>query len=115
MIFHALKELSRKWRWTLVFTINLSFGFIGFMSLLSFQGAIEDKILINSKQILTADLSINARKKISESDVLKAKKIIQELNISVEDQSYFVELLAMLKTDKKSQLVSVKAIDEKFS
>lgn len=114
MIFHAIKELIRKWRWTMVFTINLSFGFIGFISLLSFQNAIEEKILVNSKQILTADLSINARKKISESDIAKAKKIIQDLNITIEDQSYFVELLAMLKTDKKSQLVSVKSIDEKY-
>lgn len=114
MILHSLKELFRKWRWTAVFTLNLSFGFIGFISLLSFQSAIEQKILLNSKQILTADLSINARKKISNNDIETAKKIIKELNITIEDQSYFVELLAMLKTDKKSQLVSVKAIDSKY-
>lgn len=114
MIGHAFKELIRKWQWTLVFIINLSFGFIGFISLLSFQSAIEEKILTNSKQILTADLSINARKKIPLTEIEKVRKTLQELNIEIESNSYFIELLGMLKTDTKSQLVSIKAIDDKY-
>lgn len=114
MIAHALKELVRKWRWTLVFVFNLSFGFIGFISLLSFQNSIENKILLDSKKILTADLSISARKKIATTEIDKTKKIIRDLGIKIESESYLTEFMAMLKTSEKAQMVSVKAIDANY-
>jgi putative ABC transport system permease protein len=114
MIKYAIKEIFRKWKWSLIFCLNLSFGFIGFISLLSFQNSIEEKVLLNSKQILSADLSVNARKKIPATEIDKVKKVINELKIEIQAESYFIEFLAMLKTESKSQIVSVKAIDSNY-
>ena len=62
----ALKELIVKWKWSLIFICNLAFGFIGFTAVLSYQDAINKNAKTNSKQILSADLAISARKKIPE-------------------------------------------------
>lgn len=114
MIVYAIKEIIRKWQWSLIFSFNLSFGFVGFISLLSFQNSIENKIQLNAKQILSADLSINSRKKISPLEIEKAKKVLDKFEIKTEATSYFMEFLAMLKTKDKSHLVSVKAIDGNY-
>lgn len=106
----ALKELTTKWKWSLVFICNLAFGFIGFTTVLSFQNAIEQNAKANSKQILSADLAISARKKIPDSEIQKAENYLKNKNIKY-SKTKVTEFFAMLSQADKSHLVLVKAVD----
>lgn len=109
----ALKELLVKWKWSLVFVCNLAFGFIGFTAVLSFQSAIERNARNNSKQILSADLSISARKKIPDSELKKAEDYLKSKNI-IYSKTKVTEFFAMISVKDRSQLVLVKAIDNLY-
>ncbi len=109
----ALKELANKWRWSLIFVLNLAFGFIGFTTVLSFQNAIEENAKANSKQILSADLAISARKKIAETDVQKAEDYLKSKNIQFK-RTKVTEFFAMVSQGDRSHLVLVKAIDNLY-
>ncbi len=109
----ALKELATKWKWSLIFVCNLAFGFIGFTTVLSFQNAIEQNAKANSKQILSADLAISARKKIPDSDIQKTEDYLKNKNIKY-SKSKVTEFFAMISQGDRSHLVLVKAVDNLY-
>jgi putative ABC transport system permease protein len=114
MMRMAFKELLRKWRWSLTFALNLGLGFIGFISILSYRQAIEKNIETNSKAVLAADLSISARKTIPEDVLLKVDQVLTEFKFVNFQRSKVVELFAMMQKGTKSQLVTVKAVDDLY-
>jgi putative ABC transport system permease protein len=93
--------------------LNLAFGFVGFTAVLSFQNAIEENAKANSKQILSADLAINARKKIAETDIQKAEDYLKSKNIQFK-RTKVTEFFAMVSQGDRSHLVLVKAIDNLY-
>ncbi len=109
----AIKELVIKWKWSLIFVCNLAFGFIGFTAVLSYQAAIERNAKKNSKQILSADLAISARKKIPELELGKVEDYLRDKNISF-TKSKVTEFFSMVSIKDRSQLVAVKAIDSVY-
>ena len=109
----AIKELFVKWKWSLIFVCNLAFGFIGFTAVLSYQAAIERNAKKNSKQILSADLAISARKKISDLELEKVETYLKNKKISY-TRSKVTEFFAMVSIKDRSQLVAVKAIDSVY-
>lgn len=109
----AIKELIVKWKWSLIFVCNLAFGFIGFTTVLSFQNAIEQNAKANSKQILSADLAISARKAIPESELKKAEDYLNKSNISF-TRTKITEFFAMVSFGERSHLVLVKAVDNLY-
>lgn len=114
MIFKlAIKELIVKWKWSLIFICNLAFGFIGFTTVLSFQNAIEQNAKANSKQILSADLAISARKQIPQSELKKAEDYLNQRKISF-TRTKITEFFAMVSLGDRSHLVLVKAIDNMY-
>lgn len=109
----ALKELVAKWKWSLIFVFNLAFGFIGFTTVLSFQNAIQQNAKSNSKQILSADLAISARKKIPELEIQKTEDYLKSKNIKY-SKTKVTEFFAMISQADRSHLVLVKAVDNLY-
>lgn len=109
----AVKELVVKWKWSLIFILNLAFGFIGFSTVLSFQNSIEKNAKANSKQILSADLAISARKKIPEAELKKAEDYLTSKNIKF-TKTKVTEFFAMASAKDRSHLVLVKAVDNLY-
>lgn len=110
---HAIKELVIKWKWSLIFVFNLAFGFIGFSAVLSYQAAIDRNAKANSKQILSADLAISARKKIPDSELKKTEDYLKSKKIPF-SKTKVTEFFAMISVKDRSQLVLVKAIDNLY-
>ncbi len=110
MLFQlALRELWRSWRFGLFFIFNLSLGLTGFVSLEAFKEAIQTRIELNSKALLSADIAVSARRQITAGE---HAKILQVVGSAPEAVTY--EFFAMLATAKESRLVLVKAIDANF-
>lgn len=109
----AVKELLKKWKWSLVFIINLSFGLIGFTSIMAYQKAIENNLTSNAKQILSADLSISARRRLTTTEINKAESFLTENKIMFV-KTEAMDFFAMLNFKGKTQLVLVKAIENSY-
>lgn len=106
----ALRELRRSWKFGLFFIFNLSLGLAGFISLKTFNNALEQEIKSNSKAVLSADLAVSSRRELSESEL---KLMRAQLPAgTIEGKAY--EFFAMLNSSKGSRLVLVKAIDQTY-
>lgn len=111
MLFRlALRELIRSWRFGLFFIFNLSLGLTGFVALQAFNAALENEIAGNAKAILAGDVSVSARRELTEEELAGVRSTLP--SGSVESKNY--EFYAMLSSDKGSRLVLVKAIDDKY-
>lgn len=104
----AWRELIRSWRFGLFFIFNLSLGLIGFISLQAFNEALTEQIKLNSKNILSADMAVSARRELTKEELLKMRSVLPQDT----QEAKIYEFFAMLSSGKGSRLVLVKAIDE---
>lgn len=106
----ALRELVRSWRFGLFFIFNLSLGLTGFVALQAFNSALSDQIKLNAKSILSADISVSARRELTAEEQNKMREVFP----SETAESKIYEFFAMLNSTKGSRLVLVKAIDRSY-
>lgn len=106
----ALRELIRSWRFGIFFIFNLSLGLAGFISLQAFNEALESQIKLNAKSILSADISVSARRELSNDEQTKMRGVFPKGT----QESKIYEFFAMLSSTKGSRLVLVKAIDSSY-
>ncbi|MGZ3771558.1 MAG: ABC transporter permease [Bdellovibrio sp.] len=106
----ALRELIRSWRFGLFFIFNLSLGLIGFVSLQAFNESLTEQIKLNAKNILSADLSVSARRELTQEEQKQMRAVFPKGT----QESKIYEFFAMLNSAKGSRLVLVKAIDEAY-
>lgn len=104
----AWKDLSRFWKFSLFFILNLSIGLTGFLSLETFKEALKDYLSQNARQILAGDLAVTARRELSEAE----KKVLEQ--IQSKDRSLSYDFFAMAASGSQSRLVLVKAIEANF-
>lgn len=104
----ALRELTRSWRFGLFFIFNLSLGLTGFVSLQAFNEALETQIKLNAKSILSADISVSARRELTADEQNKMRAAFP----AGSEESKIYEFFAMLGSEKGSRLVLVRAIDQ---
>lgn len=106
----AWRELIRSWRFGIFFIFNLSLGLTGFMSLQAFNEALDRQIKLNAKSILSADISVSARRELTEEEQRKMRGVLPQGT----QESKIYEFFAMLSSKKGSRLVLVKAIDKSY-
>lgn len=111
----SLKEIIRSWQFSLSFILSLSLGLSGFLIIESYRGALEKTITRNSKNILSADIEISARRKITDQELKAARKVISDASedFLVTEMPYY-EFMAMANTPQGSRLVTVKAISDSY-
>ncbi|QDK43960.1 ABC transporter permease [Bdellovibrio sp. ZAP7] len=111
MIFRlAVRELIRSWRFGLFFIFNLSLGLTGFVSLQAFNVTLQDELARNAKNILSADLSVSARRELTEAEQAAMKSVLPPGT----ETGRIYEFFAMMSSSKGSRLVMVKAIDSSY-
>ncbi|MEK2689715.1 ABC transporter permease [Bdellovibrio sp. GT3] len=111
MIFKlAIRELVRSWRFGLFFIFNLSLGLTGFVSLQAFNVTLQDELQKNAKNILSADLSVSARRELTEAEQEAMKSVLPPGT----QTGRIYEFFAMMNSAKGSRLVMVKAIDDSY-
>ncbi len=108
----SFKDLINNKRFVILFILNLSLGLSGFISLTTFKSSIAHTISNKSKTILGADLSIRARRPITEEERQTVKDVLGEYYV---DESYSVSMFSMVANqDGLSRLVQIKAIESNY-
>lgn len=107
ILTQATKDIWRSWRFSLFFIMSFSLGLSGFFILDTFKYALNREVAQNAKNILSADFTISARRKISDQEQEKVQNVISETAIKSEAYEFF----AMMNSHKGTRLVLVKAID----
>jgi putative ABC transport system permease protein len=109
MIFRfAYRDLLRHWRFSLFFVFNLAIGLTGFVTLETFKNALQDHLTTNAKNILAADIAVEARRELSDNEIQLFQKIPATATSVVYD------FFAMASVIDQSKLVMVKAIEGGF-
>lgn len=108
---YACKNLVRKKSYSLFFLLNFSISLIAIFSLFLFQNSIESYIRTNAKQILTAEVSVSARRELNKQE----EKVLKEnLGSDVFRQSKNIQAYSMGYAGEKSRLILIKGIDTNF-
>lgn len=107
----ALKNLKRKTSYSFFFGFNFCISLSAIFILSFFQSGIENYIRQNAKQLLTGEISISARRDLSDTE-----KQILEKNYSnqIIRTSENINTYSMLYKEDSSRLVLIKAVDENF-
>lgn len=105
------KDLGGRLSFVRLFILNLSLGLTSLLAIEGLGGSIRSTISQQSKNILGADLTISARRPISDRDIEKAKSILP----TDHKYAYVKELYSMVRGEKpNSRMVQVKAISGEF-
>ena len=106
----ALKEIRNNSRFSLFFIINLTLGLIGFIALDSFKASIHQHLEQNSKNILTADLSVRSNQPFTEEELALFADVIGD-QAEISEQIHFISMVA---GNQNSRMVRIIGIDENF-
>ena len=106
----AFKEIWGHKKFSLFFIANLTLGLIGFLSLDAFKASFHNQLLSNSKTILTADLSISARRHLTPEEVQNSLKILPQTVRKQETVTFY----SMVASKEKSRLIEIVGIEDAF-
>lgn len=106
----AKQEILGHKKFSLFFILNVSLGLIGFISLDGFKNSFRDHLKKNSKELLTADISVSARRMLKQQELDISAKVLplESKKTSV------ISLYSMVAAQGSSRLVNIKAIDHAF-
>jgi len=96
------------------FILNFAIGLTGFVAIDSFKVGIQKSLKENSKEYLSADLVVSARRKLLNSEVQTAVDSFKEMKINSYQEGKLVEFFTMVATPNGSRLVQLKAVDESY-
>lgn len=89
--------------------INLVIGLLGFGILDSFKQSFENKITSSSKQLLGADLSISARRRLTPDELKVADRLMPQSS-----RTKITTVYSMAQSKARSGLLELKAIEEAY-
>jgi len=105
----AALELIRYKNITLFLVLNLALGLVGFFLLQIFQKSLTLQSEKKAQVILGGDLSISARRIITEDEIKK-----WETQFKFIKKTKFISLFSMLRTTRDSRLVNVAVFDDQY-
>jgi putative ABC transport system permease protein len=106
----ALKDILNHKRFSLLFVANLSFGLIGLALIQNLSVIIEDALQSRSKSVLGADLSVGARRALTE----KENEILNKNLPNKTESTKTFESFTMLAGNNNTRLVEMKAIQKDY-
>lgn len=93
---------------------NFTLGLTGFVALDSFKVGIQKAIKANAKEYLSADLTVSARRLLTDQEAQIAKTEFTRLGVASFEESRMVEMFTMVNTPGGSRLVQLKIVDEQY-
>lgn len=106
----ALRILRNEKLFSVFFTLNLALGLSGYLTIESFKDSLSTIIAGQAQDILGGDLSVSARRPLTEMEV----RAIQEALPEGTQSSRVIEFFAMLTSNRNTSLVLVRAVDENY-
>jgi putative ABC transport system permease protein len=106
----AWREITNNKRFALFFIFNLTLGLLGFVILDSFKVAFDKSLDDRSRNLLSADLSISARRELTSDE----EKIIAGILPPSTEEGRMVELYSMVASERTSRLVEIAAVDDTY-
>jgi putative ABC transport system permease protein len=110
MLKEILRDFKVNKKFTYFFILNISFGLIGLIGLLSFKASFQSSINERSKNILGADLAIYNRTEISQEKKQEIEDLLPKPFKTVQRLSMF----SMLKAGERTRLINVRTAPEGF-
>jgi len=104
------RDLSRNRRFTLLFVVNLALGLSGFLLISSFGASLSQHLAVHLREILTADLVLQASRPLSERELA----VCQTVAGPGSRFSRQVAFYSMVQGDGVSRLVQIVAIDRAY-
>ncbi|MFW7379458.1 MAG: ABC transporter permease [Oligoflexus sp.] len=108
----ALRELKNHRRFSLLFIFNLAIGLFGFVSLDGFKRSFQSVLHERSRNMLTADLSVSARRPISEEERQIVRQVVG--NEAKQQDVWVLFSMVSVPATQKSQLVELKAVEDTY-
>ena len=104
-----VKELKNQPRFSLVYILTMFLGLVGLMIISNFNDSFKNALDSRSKNILTADMAIVARRPFQDSEAVVLKQDFEQL---ATEQTQMIEMYHMAsKVDgTRSRLVQLKAV-----
>jgi putative ABC transport system permease protein len=106
----AWREITNNKRFTLFFIFNLTLGLLGFVTLDSFKVAFDKSLDDRSRNLLSADLSVSARRELTPDE----QKAIAAVLPPGTQEGNMVEMYSMVASERTSRLVEIAAIDDTY-
>ncbi|MES2662425.1 MAG: FtsX-like permease family protein [Pseudomonadota bacterium] len=111
MLFrYMLKELRNSPRFALLFILNMSLGLLGFISLDAIKHSFDTQLQASAKTLLGADLSMSARRPLTE---LEKNTALKSLAPKTRSQN-LTNIFTMAAVGNFSSLVEVRAIEPDY-
>ncbi len=105
------REISNSRSFCLFYCLNLSFGLIALLVVDAFRHSIEEKVAVESKELLGADLAMRARRPLSNVELELAQSVLPSESQSLDVVDFYS--MAAGPTGR-TRLVKVIAMDEGF-
>ncbi|SMF34482.1 ABC transporter permease [Pseudobacteriovorax antillogorgiicola] len=102
----AWTELVHNKKFSLLFLINLMVGLLGFVTLDGFKNSFQEQLQNASKRLLTADLSVAARRPLTEAEQTMVRNTVGDSA----QISPVTTLYSMAASSSRTSLVELKAI-----
>lgn len=111
MLFrYMLKELRNGPRFALLFVLNMSLGLLGFIALDALKRNFDDRLQDSAKTLMGADLSISARRPISDIELKGATDKLPPGTLSQKMVSFYT----MAAAGDLSSLVELRSIEDQY-
>lgn len=117
----AWKEIRNHRRFSLFFVFNLAIGLSGFIGLDAFKNSIQTTLESRSKSILTADLSLSARRPLRVDEAKQVDEVfaqaIAEAGLapgSIEEMRVLEFYSMIASPEGKTRLAEVRAIEDRY-
>lgn len=111
LIRFSMKDIFSQKRISSFFVINLILGFLGFFLLQIFQNSLVQETQSKAQETLGGDLVVSVRREFTNEDIEKFNSKIKDLYTA---KTQYFDFFAMVKSNDKTRLVLVKAIDEAY-
>ncbi len=89
---------------------NLSLGLVGFLALDAFKTSLDASVQLNAKNFLSADLSVSARRLMTETELTKVRKFLPQGT----QETRVWEFFSMVNSEAGAKLINVKAIGPQY-
>ena len=106
----ALKEILGHKRFSIFFSLNISLGMIAFTCLDAFKNSFDESLKSSSKLILTADLSVSARRLLSQEEIETSRNLLPKETKTTQK----ISLYSMASSSLKSRLMNIVGIEEDY-
>jgi putative ABC transport system permease protein len=107
----VFKDLKKNKVFSFLFLLSLSFGMIGYVFIQFFKTSIQRQLNSKSREMMSSDLSISSRRKITNSELSFLLKNLQGFS---RDNYEILEMFSMIYVKDRSKLIEVKTIPSNF-